>query len=67
MIANRLSEDNDVSVLLIEAGGSELSNDNIRVPIKQGKLQKSNEDWVYYSTPQKHSQLAMNDQVHLIR
>jgi choline dehydrogenase len=67
VIANRISEDNDVTVLLIEAGGSELSNDNIRVPIKQGKLQKSNEDWVYYSTPQKHRQLAMNDQVHLIR
>jgi choline dehydrogenase-like flavoprotein len=66
IIANRLSEDEDVNVLLIEAGGSELSNDNIRVPLYAASLQMSNEDWAYYTVPQKHSQWAMNEQVLII-
>lgn len=63
VIASRLSEDPTVSVLLVEAGGSELNNDNIRVPLMVGALQGSNEDWGYYSIPQKYSHKAMNDQV----
>ncbi|CAG2190384.1 unnamed protein product [Mytilus edulis] len=55
VIANRLSEDSDVSVLLLETGGSELNNDNIRVPLKVGSLQMSNEDWAYYTVPQKYT------------
>ena len=66
VIANRLTEDADVNVLLIEAGGSELSNDNIRVPLYAASLQMSNEDWGYYTVPQKHSQQAMNEQVLII-
>ena len=66
VIANRLTEDEDVNVLLIEAGGSELSNDNIRVPLHAGNLQLSNEDWAYYTVPQKHSHRAMNEQVLII-
>ncbi|XP_071156190.1 glucose dehydrogenase [FAD, quinone]-like isoform X3 [Mytilus edulis] len=62
VIANRLSEDSDVSVLLLETGGSELNNDNIRVPLKVGSLQMSNEDWAYYTVPQKYSHRAMVDQ-----
>ena len=66
VIANRLSEDANVNVLLLEAGGSELSNDNIRVPLYAASLQMSNEDWAYYTVPQKHSQWAMNEQVLII-
>ncbi|XP_052094090.1 glucose dehydrogenase [FAD, quinone]-like isoform X1 [Mytilus californianus] len=62
VIASRLSEDNDVSVLLLETGGSELNNDNIRVPLKVGSLQLSNEDWAYFTIPQKYSHRAMVDQ-----
>ncbi|CAC5386015.1 unnamed protein product [Mytilus coruscus] len=62
VIASRLSEDNDVSVLLLETGGSELNNDNIRVPLKVGSLQLSNEDWAYFTVPQKYSHRAMVDQ-----
>jgi len=66
VIANRLTEDEDVNVLLIEAGGSELNNDNIRIPLHAASLQMSNEDWAYYTVPQKHSQWAMNEQVFII-
>ncbi|CAC5386016.1 unnamed protein product [Mytilus coruscus] len=62
VIASRLSEDNDVSVLLLETGGSELNNDNIRVPLRVGSLQLSNEDWAYFTVPQKYSHQAMVDQ-----
>jgi len=52
-----------LTVLLIEAGGSELDNDNIRVPLMVGSLTHSREDWAYYTVPQQHSNRAMNDQV----
>lgn len=66
VIANRLTEDADVDVLLIEAGGSDLNNGNIRIPLHAASLQLSYEDWAYYTVPQKHSQRAMNEQVLII-
>ena len=53
-------------MLLIEAGGSDLNNANIRIPLHAASLQLSYEDWAYYTVPQKHSQLAMNEQVLII-
>ncbi|XP_063420605.1 oxygen-dependent choline dehydrogenase-like [Mytilus trossulus] len=62
VIANILSEDHNVSVLVLETGGSELNNDNIRVPLQVGSLQMSNEDWAYFTVPQKYSHRTMIDQ-----
>ncbi|CAC5424484.1 unnamed protein product [Mytilus coruscus] len=62
VIANRLSEDSDITVLLLEAGGSEYGNDNIRIPLIGGGLQKSSADWNYHTLPQKNSHFAMNEQ-----
>ncbi|XP_063442161.1 uncharacterized protein LOC134722470 [Mytilus trossulus] len=62
VIANRLSEDSGVTVLLIEAGGSEYGNDNIKIPLIGGGLQKSSADWNYQTLPQKNSHFAMNEQ-----
>ena len=63
VVANRLSEDQEVSVLLIEAGGSELENDNFRVPIYASSVQRTKADWEYFTAPQKNAQLGMNEQV----
>jgi len=66
VIANRLSEDPEVSVLLIEAGGSELDDDNFRIPLHASIPQKPKADWTYYTVPQHNSHLGMNNQVNSI-
>lgn len=62
VIASRLSEDPNVNILLVEAGGSELESDTFRVPLKASLAQKTKHDWAYYTVPQKHSQKGMNEQ-----
>ncbi|KAJ8314796.1 hypothetical protein KUTeg_006946 [Tegillarca granosa] len=63
VLANRLSEDKKSSVLLIEAGGEEFDNPDISIPIKALSLQKSDQDWAFYTVPQQHSSLALKDKV----
>jgi choline dehydrogenase len=54
-LAARLSEDSDVSVLLLEAGGSD-DLLNIHVPAAAIKLQRQTDtDWCYETTPQQHA------------
>jgi choline dehydrogenase len=53
VLANRLSEDPSVSVLLIEAGGRG-SKFEIQVPAAYGQLNYTNVDWGYYTEPQAH-------------
>ncbi len=53
VLANRLSEDKNNSVLLIEAGGKDKKLE-IHVPAGYGKLNYSNVDWGYYTEPQEH-------------
>ncbi|HKT57249.1 MAG TPA: GMC family oxidoreductase N-terminal domain-containing protein [Microbacterium sp.] len=50
-LAARLSEDPDVSVLLLEAGGRD-TDLNIRIPAAFGKLFRSRNDWSYDTVPQ---------------
>ncbi|XP_056016593.1 glucose dehydrogenase [FAD, quinone]-like [Ostrea edulis] len=61
VLANRLSEDADSSVLIIEAGGSEDENMNISIPLGQGSTLLSKEDWNFRTEPQKKACLAMHD------
>lgn len=63
VLANRLSEDPESSVLLIEAGGSEDDNFNISIPIASGMLQKTEQDWKYQTIPQKKACLALHEKV----
>ena len=63
MIANRLSEDKDVSVLLLEAGGSEFGNEDISIPIRAAATELTKYDWSYYTTPQKYSHQMKHEQV----
>jgi choline dehydrogenase-like flavoprotein len=53
VLANRLSEDQTISVLLLEAGGNEnLISD---IPIAYQLLQKSKLDWAYQTASQRHA------------
>ncbi|KAL4218202.1 hypothetical protein ACF0H5_022938 [Mactra antiquata] len=61
VIASRLSEDADVSVLLLEAGGDYTENENFHIPLMALRLQKSESDWIYYTVPQKESHWGMVD------
>ncbi len=61
VLANRLSEDPNVTVLLIEAGGLDTKQE-IHVPLAYPKLQKSEVDWQYTTVPQKHACHSMEGQ-----
>jgi choline dehydrogenase len=51
VLANRLSEDPDVRVLLLEAGPPD-TNENIHVPLGYLKLAGTEVDWDYHSAPE---------------
>ena len=51
VLAARLSEDPDVSVLLLEAGGPD-TKENIHVPLGYLQLQRTDVDWDYISAPE---------------
>ncbi|EDV27480.1 uncharacterized protein TRIADDRAFT_53212 [Trichoplax adhaerens] len=54
ILANRLSEDPNVTVLLLEAGGKYVDNPVVPVPAATGTLQvNSGIDWSYKGLPQK--------------
>ena len=60
VLANRLSENSNVTVLLLEAGGLD-SKTEIEVPLAYPVLQLSEVDWQYTTVPQKAACLAMKD------
>src|SRR6202051_366287 len=51
VLANRLTEDADVQVLLLEAGPPDL-NENIHVPLGYLKLAGAEVDWDFHSAPE---------------
>jgi len=53
LLANRLSEDPSVKVLLVEAGGKDLSP-NIKIPAAFANQFKTKLDWEYYTEPEPH-------------
>ncbi|MEV0294708.1 GMC family oxidoreductase N-terminal domain-containing protein [Nocardia sp. NPDC050710] len=53
VLANRLSADSKVSVLLLEAGGAD-DADEIHIPAAFSSLFKTKWDWNYETTEQKH-------------
>ncbi len=52
VLANRLSEDPDCKVLVLEAGPAD-TNENIHVPLGYLKLARTAVDWDYNSAPEK--------------
>lgn len=59
VVANRLSEDPKVKVLLLEAGGYEVYQSEI--PMLAARLQMSEYDWQYKTEPQKYACQGMNE------
>lgn len=59
VVANRLSEDANVTVLLLEAGGMD-SKMEIHVPLAYVDLQLSGVDWNETTVPQKHACLDLD-------
>jgi choline dehydrogenase-like flavoprotein len=53
VLAARLSEDPDVSVCLLEAGGAD-SSDHVRIPVAGGDLRRGQRDWDYDTHDEPH-------------
>ena len=53
VLANRLSADPEVQVLLVEAGGGDRGLD-VSIPAASTKLFQSKRDWSYWTVPQEH-------------
>lgn len=58
VLANRLSEDKSVTVLLLEAGGVE--NAWTKIPWLAGSLQKTELDWAFETEPQENACLGLD-------
>src|SRR5262245_44643772 len=54
ILASRLTEDPDTTLLLLEAGGPD-DHPEIRIPARWGNLLGTALDWDYYSEPQVHA------------
>ncbi len=61
VVASRLSEATNVSVLLIEAGGMD-DHFDVRTPGRYMYLQRTSLDWQYQTVPQKNSNLGARKQ-----
>ncbi|XP_014676329.1 PREDICTED: glucose dehydrogenase [FAD, quinone]-like [Priapulus caudatus] len=66
VLANRLSEDPDVKVLLVEAGGEPDGNTQIDMPALNIYLRHSKVDWDYKTVPQKFSCNACENKKSLV-
>ncbi|KAL4222215.1 hypothetical protein ACF0H5_018253 [Mactra antiquata] len=61
VIATRLAQNGDVTVLLLEAGGHFDEMEESHVPGLWYKMLKSDFDWEYYTEPQKSCGIGIND------
>ncbi|XP_064613985.1 L-sorbose 1-dehydrogenase-like [Liolophura sinensis] len=55
VVANRLSEDSQQTVLLLEAGGDDSDYPDIQIPLFAPRLQKTTANWNYKTVPQKYA------------
>ncbi|XP_070536437.1 glucose dehydrogenase [FAD, quinone]-like [Ptychodera flava] len=60
VVANRLTEDEGISVLLLEAGPED-SRPEIHIPSEMGAIVGTDLDWQYKTVSQKHACLAMKE------
>ncbi|KAI0224807.1 Alcohol dehydrogenase [acceptor] [Lamellibrachia satsuma] len=62
VLANRLSEDGDKTVLLLEAGVEELEMHMSNIPSSAFELQRSQFDWSFMTVPQRHGCKGLENQ-----
>jgi len=66
VLASRLAEDANRTILVIEAGGFPTTDPNIEVPIFADIVRNSDEfNWRYKTVPQKNACKGHVDQVHM--
>ncbi|XP_033739503.1 glucose dehydrogenase [FAD, quinone]-like [Pecten maximus] len=63
VLGSRLSEDDDVTVALLEAGEAADDDPRVTTPYYFPSLQGTELDWKFYTTPQQHALFGMKDQV----
>ncbi len=63
MLAARLTEDEDVKVVVLEAGEEETKYPDHYIPLMLFFLQNTEADWAYRTVPQKKACLGLNEQV----
>jgi hypothetical protein len=62
-VANRLSENPDVTVLVLEAGGEDPDDAIFTTPMLAAGAICRDTDWGYFTEPQTHACFAMNEKV----
>jgi hypothetical protein len=63
VLANRLSEDPDITVLGLEAGGEESGFPNVDIPLLSTFFRYKEYDWNYYTEPQAQAFLGFKNKV----
>ena len=63
VLANRLSERADVSILLLEAGQDDRDHPTVPIPFKTLESAHTTIDWDYSTVSQKHALKAFKEQV----
>ena len=63
VLAARLSEDPNMKVALLEAGGEETDYPSGDIPHSAMDLVRTSADWGFQTQPQNHSCLGLKDQV----
>ncbi|GFS23839.1 choline dehydrogenase, mitochondrial, partial [Elysia marginata] len=61
VLAARLSENSSVSVLLLEAGPSDLGRAELDTPNLVGSLWYGTLDWMFFTSPQKNNSLGLRE------
>jgi choline dehydrogenase len=65
VLASRLSEDPENSVLLLEAGGDDMGDIMLSTPFLYALLQHSKYDWNLYTVKQDNSCLGHKEEVNI--
>ncbi|OPL33716.1 glucose dehydrogenase, partial [Mytilus galloprovincialis] len=63
VLANRLSEDPSIKVLVLEAGGEEDRIPNVDIPLLSSFLRYKEFDWNYFTEPQSKAFLGFKDKL----
>ena len=63
VVAARLSEDSNVTVLLLEAGGDDSGSIESSTPALTSLNLKSRFDWIFHTVPQKYSSRGLKEKV----